>query len=86
MKKLRTVSALLLMILAVCVAALLSAVMIGQAVTRADPDYTLLLVTEKAYSAKAVAYFENALPDDADPSAIAQQKEVLALLTAYAAQ
>ena len=48
-------------ILAVCVASLLLAVMIGQAVAHTDPDYTLLLVTEKAYSAETVAYFENAL-------------------------
>lgn len=37
------------------------AVMIWQAVTRVEPDYTLLLVTEKHYGAEALQYFENAL-------------------------
>ena len=38
---------------AIAVVAVL-AVMIGQAVTRVEPDYTLLLVTEKQYGAEAL--------------------------------
>ena len=51
-------------VLAVCVAALLPAVMIGQAVTRTDPDYTLLLITEKPYSDEALRFLEQSLAAD----------------------